>query len=92
MFMDESKRKEIESRLGANFTWYLANQGELLKSYAGKELLIVNCAVVGAYDELIDAYVEGAKKYGFGNFSLQKCSPGDPTSHLLNMPHFRVAA
>jgi hypothetical protein len=80
--------------LGANFTWYLANQDELVKKYNGKELLIVDGAVVGAYDKRGDAYVDGALKYGFGNFSLQPCSPGDRDTigPLLNMPHFRVSA
>jgi hypothetical protein len=75
--MESSNRKEIEGRLDANYAWYLSNQGELVRSYDGKELLIVDCAVVGAYDKHIDAYVDGALRYGFGNFSLQRCSPGD---------------
>jgi hypothetical protein len=75
--MDLSVRREIEKRLEANFRWYLANQDELLKTYNGKHLIIVDKRVAEAYDTDMEAYVAGRKKYGAGNFSLQKCSPGD---------------
>lgn len=75
--MDENSRHEIESRLDANLDWYISNQSELVKEYNGKYLLIVDCAVVGSYADDSEALHEGRMRYGLGNFSIQRCSPGD---------------
>jgi hypothetical protein len=61
----------------SNFHWYLSNQDELVKEYNGKHLLLVDCGVAGAYDDHISALDAGYARFGKGNFSVQKCSPGD---------------
>jgi hypothetical protein len=83
--MDESRRKEVENRVHENFRWYLKHQDELVESYNGKHLVIVDKKVVGAYDKRIDAYYAGAEKYGLGYFSLQRCSPGE-TDTVIHDP------
>jgi hypothetical protein len=60
-----------------NFYWYLANQDELVKTYNGKHLVIVDKKVVDAYDTHAAAYLNAEKKYGLGNFILQECTPGN---------------
>jgi hypothetical protein len=90
---EKEKASEIDARLDANYDWYIANQEELVKKYNGKQLLIVDRKVAGAYDKRIDAYVDGANNYGFGNFSLQRCSPGERDTVLrLYGPCFRINA
>jgi hypothetical protein len=68
---------ETEDKFTSNFYWYLANQDELVKSYNGKHLLIVDKEVVGAYDSDYEACTFGRAKYGDGNYSIQRCSPGE---------------
>jgi hypothetical protein len=71
-----------------NYYWYIADQDELVKKYNGKHLLLVDCGVAGAYENRRDTYVDGANKYGFGNFLLQKCSPGDRDTVIRYAPAF----
>jgi hypothetical protein len=82
--MDQRVRKDIEKRLLENFRWYLDNQDKLVENYNGKHLVIVDKNVVDAYDNHEDSYFGAVEKYGLGNFSLQKCSPGeqDTTLHV----------
>jgi hypothetical protein len=75
--IDAKERKEIEKKVRANFHWYLDHQDELVKKYDGKHLVIVDKKIVGDYDTRIDAYYAGAENYGLGNFSIQRCSPGE---------------
>jgi hypothetical protein len=62
-----------------------------VKRYNVNQLLIVDQKIAGAYDKRIDAYVEGANNYGFVNFSLQRCSPGERDTVLrLYGPCYRI--
>ena len=55
---------------------FIKHQDELCKKYNGKELLMHGAEVVGAFDALEDAWEEGCRLFGAGNFSLQTCIPG----------------
>ena len=61
----------------ALFNYYLEHQGELVKEYDGKYLIITSEGVVGAYDSLNEGYEVALKTYGKGNFMLQVCSEGE---------------
>lgn len=63
-------------KLDKEFQYYIDNQEELVKKYNGKYLVIKDNAIIGAYDNQTDAYMEGEKKCGLGNFLIQLCSPG----------------
>lgn len=61
----------------ADFEWYIANQGELVKQYNGKVLAIKNKTILAAYDSEMDALIETEKTHEPGTFIIQKCTPGD---------------
>ena len=56
--------------------FFIANQGELVKKYAGKILVIRADEVVGVYDSALQAYIEAQKQFALGTFMLQPCEPG----------------
>ena len=60
--------------LKKNYQYFLDNKEELVKKYNGKHIVIVNCEVVGFYNDEIEAYNEAVKKYGLGNFIIQLCT------------------
>ncbi len=62
--------------LDQDFQFYKDNQEGLVKKYQGKFLIIHNEKVVEVYDAQLEAYTQGEKKYGLGNFLLQECLPG----------------
>lgn len=59
------------------FKYYLEHQSELLKKYNGKYLMIIKNQVVGAFNTMSEAYYQGKKQYGLGNFLVQLCTPGE---------------
>ena len=59
-----------------DFHWYLEHQDELVAKYDGKTLLIRDGKVFGAFDDELEAVREALKKYKFGEFLAQPCSPG----------------
>lgn len=56
--------------------YFIANQDELVAKYNGKCLLLHGACVVGAFDSMNEADLEGIRRFGDGNFSLQNCVPG----------------
>jgi hypothetical protein len=63
--------------LEALFNYYLTNQAELLKKYDGKHIVLVNNAVVGAFNSMDEAYKFAESHYELGTFLIQLCTPGD---------------
>jgi hypothetical protein len=57
--------------------YFIANQDELCEKYSGKELLMTADSVAGAYDSAEEAFLEGKRRFGSGNFALQTCLPGE---------------
>lgn len=62
--------------LDREFQYFLDNQKVLSEKFFDKHLLISGEAVVGIFNDNAEAYDEGVKKYGLGNFLLQHCLPG----------------
>ena len=75
--------EEVEP-LKANLDWYIANQQDLAAKYNGKVLLIVDQALVRAFDSMDEAYFSAMKSYAPGTFTLQPCSPG-PDGYTLTL-------
>ena len=72
-----------------NYQYYLDNYDNLVKLYDGKVLVIVDCKVAEVCDSEDDAYYGGMKKYGLGNFLIQKCTHEYKTRVLrLSPSHF----
>jgi hypothetical protein len=74
----------VPETLRKNLDWYIANQGELSRTHNGKILLIVNQALVRAFDSMEEAYRAAIRDYQPGTFTLQPCSP-DPDSYTLTL-------
>ena len=66
----------MKDYLKKQFGYYIDNQDELVKKYNGKFIVIKDCAVIGAYDDELEAITETSKKYELGTFLVQKCIPG----------------
>ncbi len=75
--------------LEREFHYYKAHESEFAERYKGKFIAIVGEQVVGAFDDEVNAYEELKKKYGLGNFLLQRCIPG--TDNHVQRYHSRVA-
>jgi len=56
--------------------YFIANQEALVEKYDGKILVLIGEEVVGAYNTLLEAYIEAQKQYALGTFMLQKCISG----------------
>lgn len=66
----------MNTSLKNEFQYYLDNQKELVKKYAGKVLVIKGQKVIGAFDSEVEAIKETAKTHSLGTFLVQKCEPG----------------
>jgi len=80
----ENSGASVPDPLRKNLEWYIANQKGLSAKYNGKVLLIVDQALVRAFDSLGEAYDTALKTYVPGTFTLQPCSP-DPDSYTLTL-------
>lgn len=69
--------------------YFKEHQAELCEKYNGKRLLMHGASVVGAFENFEDALDEGCKRYGMGNFSVQKCIPG-PEAYTIIHPFLQM--
>ncbi len=67
----------MTSPLEKEFQYYLDHQGEMVKDYDGKFIVIKGGAVLGAYDDELTAVTETEKSHELGTFLVQKVSQGD---------------
>ena len=79
----------MASPLEREFEYYLAHQAELVKKYNGKFIVLKNCKVIGAYDDLAAAVSNTQKEHDLGTFLVQRVEPGDET--YTQTFHSRVA-
>lgn len=63
--------------LEKEFQFYLDHQGEMVKEYDGKFIVIKGGKVLGAYDDELSAITETEKSEKLGTFLVQKVSEGD---------------
>lgn len=66
----------MDSVLKKEFEYYLKNQDELVKKYAGRYIVIKDETVIGDYKTTTEALEEAKKKYKEGTFLIQLCIPG----------------
>lgn len=75
--------------LEQEFKFYLDNQDSLVKEYDGKYIVIKDQAVIGVYDDELEAIEETQKTHEMGTFLIQKVAPGDEA--YTQTYHSRVA-
>ena len=63
--------------LDKEFSFYLANQEEMVAKYDGRVVVIKGCEVLGAYDSELAAYTETIRDYEEGTFLIQRVSEGE---------------
>lgn len=72
--------------LEKEFEYYRSHQEELAGQYLGKYLLISGESFQGAFDSELEAYSEGQRRFGLGNFLLRRCQSGeDSYSQTFNL-------
>lgn len=64
------------SILSKELQYYIDNQNELVKKYAGKVIAIKNQQVLGVYDSELEAIEKTSKKHELGSFLVKKCEKG----------------
>jgi hypothetical protein len=67
-----------------------SHKDELRRNYPGKRLIIVGDRVIGAYDNVSDAYEEALKSYQPGHFMLQEV-PARPEDDIVWLSPFTYA-
>lgn len=75
--------------LNHELEFFIANQSDLVSRYQGKVLIIKDRQVVGVYDSVLQAYLEGQKKYELGTFLIQPCQPGSD-AYTVNIASLNV--
>ena len=63
--------------LNTEFKYFLDHQGELVKRYNNRVLVIIGEKVVDDYDDYDQAFFQSVKKYKPGTFLLQECTEGE---------------
>jgi len=66
----------MSNPLEKEFDYYLENQSELVKEYGGKFIVIMDCKVIGSYDDELKAIEETSKEHELGTFLVQMCTAG----------------
>jgi len=80
---------KIPDNLKKEFNFYIANQDDLVKKYAGKWLVISNEQVRGDFNSNREAYSFGILNYIQGDFIIQLCSEGkDAYTQTFNQVSF----
>lgn len=79
----------MTKQLENEFSYYLKNQSELVKRYAGKFLVIKGIDILGVYDSDMEALEKTVKDHELGTFLIQFCSPGE--SDYTHTYHSRIA-
>jgi hypothetical protein len=63
--------------LDKEFSYYLANQNELLKKYNNRFIVIMGETVVDDYDTYEQALFQSSQKHELGTFLIQECTEGE---------------
>jgi len=63
--------------LNTEFRYFLDHQGELVKLYNNRVLVIIGEKVVADYDDFDQAFSQSVEKYEPGSFLLQECTEGE---------------
>ena len=71
--------------------YFITHQCELLQQYRGKILVLKDENVVGAYQNVLEAYTKAQEKYEVGSFMIQPCEPG-PEAYTVTISSTRISA
>lgn len=66
----------MDNTLAKQFDYYLSHQDEIVRQYAGKYVVIADGAVIGAYDDEMEAITTTQKTRTIGTFLVQKAEQG----------------
>ena len=64
--------------------YFIAHQEQLVQRFRGKVLALQGEQVLGAYDSVLQAYLETGKHHRPGTFMIQKCEPG-PEAYTVTL-------
>jgi hypothetical protein len=59
------------------FSYYVANQDEIVELFNGRHVVIYDCGVVADFDSALDAYQYAMEHYTPGEFMLQHVGAGE---------------
>ena len=79
----------MDAPLEKEFQYYLKHQGELVKKFNGRFVVIKDGKVVGDFSNELTAITETQKNHRLGTFLVQKVEPGE--SGYSQTFHSRVA-
>lgn len=79
----------VQKPLAKEFQYYIDHQDELVRKYNGKYIVIKGTAVLGAYDNELEAVTQTSKDHELGTFLVQKCAPG--SENYTQTFHSRVS-
>lgn len=68
-----SQRQPIMNTLKIQEDFFETHIDVLLEKYEGKVLVISNECLVHAFSSFEEAYINGVKTYGLGNFLMREC-------------------
>ena len=66
----------VAEQLKKEFEFFIKHQEKLANEYPGKFLIIKDQAVQGVYENELNAYSEGKKKFELGTFVIQRALLG----------------
>ena len=84
-----SKESVMKDNLKQNFEWFLGNRDDLLKSYNGKSVVIVDCAVVANFPDDFSAAEFAQENFETGKFIVQSVSL-NPSSYVATVSSVEV--
>ncbi|MHB0876265.1 MAG: hypothetical protein ACYC5O_09500 [Anaerolineae bacterium] len=70
--------------------YFVTHQAELVNAHRGKALMIMDEAVVGVYDSMLEAYLEAKRTQRIGSVMIQPCEPGPEAYTVTISPHTSV--
>ena len=67
----------MTEQLKKEFEYYLSHQGELVKQYDGKYIVIKDLQVIGSFDSALEAVEKTTEHHELGTFLVQWCEHGN---------------
>ena len=75
--------------LEKEFEFYKTNRTEIREKYLGKRIVIVGDKIIGAYNDLDEAYHETIKSYTLGTFMIHDV-PEDIEDEIVHLSPFGI--
>jgi len=66
------------------FQFFIAHQDELVAKHKGQFLVLQGSRVIDVRPTLLEAYLEGNRRFAPGTFMLQRCEPG-PEAYTVTL-------